>query len=70
MHTQAVLALGRTGLGIVDVTGDAQGFTVLAQLALTVILFNQAASSTKTRGYRSVSAMRRDCPAPYGSADP
>jgi len=37
------MALGPFGLGIVEVGDGTTGFTVLAQLALTVILFNQAA---------------------------
>ena len=37
------VALGPSVLGVVDVkNADAQSFTILAQLALTVILFNQA----------------------------
>lgn len=37
------LALGPSGAGVIDVeNADAASFTVLAQLALTVILFNQA----------------------------
>lgn len=37
------IALGPSGLGLIDVeNADAESFTVLAQLALTVILFNQA----------------------------
>ena len=37
------MALGPSGLGLIDVeNADAESFTVLAQLALTVILFNQA----------------------------
>jgi NhaP-type Na+/H+ or K+/H+ antiporter len=37
------MALGPSALGLIDVeNADAQSFTVLAQLALTVILFNQA----------------------------
>ncbi len=37
------MALGPSGLGVIDVeNADAESFTVLAQLALTVILFNQA----------------------------
>jgi NhaP-type Na+/H+ or K+/H+ antiporter len=39
----AGLVLGPSGLGLIDVeNADAESFTVLAQLALTVILFNQA----------------------------
>ncbi|WP_319450621.1 MULTISPECIES: cation:proton antiporter [unclassified Mycobacterium] len=37
------MALGPYGFGIIDVGTDAESFTVVAQLALTVILFNQAA---------------------------
>jgi NhaP-type Na+/H+ or K+/H+ antiporter len=37
------IALGSFGLGVLDVGTDAQLFTVLAQLALTIMLFNQAA---------------------------
>lgn len=37
------MALGPFGLGVLDVGADAQSFNVVAQLALTVILFNQAA---------------------------
>ncbi len=37
------VALGPSALGVIDVqNADAQSFTILAQLALTVILFNQA----------------------------
>lgn len=36
------MILGRFGFGLVDVGEHTEGFTVLAQLALTVILFNQA----------------------------
>jgi NhaP-type Na+/H+ or K+/H+ antiporter len=37
------MALGPSGIGVVEVeNANAQSFTVLAQLALTVILFNQA----------------------------
>ena len=37
------MALGPSALGVIDVqNADAQSFTILAQLALTVILFNQA----------------------------
>jgi NhaP-type Na+/H+ or K+/H+ antiporter len=35
--------LGPSGLGILEIDSDAETFTVIAQLALTVILFNQAA---------------------------
>ena len=38
------MALGRDGLGWVKVEANTAGFTVMAQLALTVILFNQAAT--------------------------
>jgi len=38
------MALGPFGFGVMDVGSDTQSFTVLAQLALTVILFNQAAT--------------------------
>jgi NhaP-type Na+/H+ or K+/H+ antiporter len=37
------MVLGPFGFGLIDVGADTAGFTVLAQLALTVILFNQAA---------------------------
>ena len=37
------MTLGPFGFGVMDVGSDTQSFTVLAQLALTVILFNQAA---------------------------
>ncbi|HXL62431.1 MAG TPA: cation:proton antiporter, partial [Mycobacterium sp.] len=37
------MALGPSGIGVVEVeNANAESFTVLAQLALTVILFNQA----------------------------
>jgi NhaP-type Na+/H+ or K+/H+ antiporter len=36
------LVLGPSGLGVVEVRADREDFTILAQLALTVILFNQA----------------------------
>jgi NhaP-type Na+/H+ or K+/H+ antiporter len=36
------MALGPFGFGVLDVDADASSFTILAQLALTVILFNQA----------------------------
>ena len=35
--------LGPSGLHVIEASPEAGGFTVLAQLALTVILFNQAA---------------------------
>lgn len=38
----AGLVLGSAVLGLITVDPDAQSFTILAQLALTVILFNQA----------------------------
>jgi len=37
------MALGPYGFGVIEAGTDAMSFTVLAQLALTVILFNQAA---------------------------
>lgn len=37
------MMLGPFGFGVIDVDANTQSFTVLAQLALTVILFNQAA---------------------------
>ncbi|HTI77468.1 MAG TPA: cation:proton antiporter [Mycobacterium sp.] len=37
------MALGPYGFGVIEAGTDATSFTVLAQLALTVILFNQAA---------------------------
>ena len=37
------MALGPFGLDLIEVGTDASSFTVVAQLALTVILFNQAA---------------------------
>lgn len=37
------MVLGPSGLHVIDASPEAGGFTVLAQLALTVILFNQAA---------------------------
>ena len=37
------MALGPFGLGAIETSEDVHAFTVLAQLALTVILFNQAA---------------------------
>jgi NhaP-type Na+/H+ or K+/H+ antiporter len=37
------MALGPFGFGVIDMGTDAESFTVVAQLALTVILFNQAA---------------------------
>jgi sodium/hydrogen antiporter len=37
------MALGPFGFGLIDAATRAESFTVLAQLALTVILFNQAA---------------------------
>ena len=36
------MVVGPSGLGVLEVGAGADGFTVLAQLALTVILFNQA----------------------------
>ncbi|MET0896770.1 MAG: cation:proton antiporter [Mycobacterium sp.] len=39
----AGMLLGPSGLGVLEIDSDAETFTVLAQLALTVILFNQAA---------------------------
>ena len=38
------MALGPFGFGVIDAGPDTASFTVLAQLALTVILFNQAAT--------------------------
>lgn len=40
----AGMALGPFGLGLIEVDAGTEGFTVLAQLALTVILFNQAST--------------------------
>jgi len=37
------MALGPFGFGVIDARTGTEGFTILAQLALTVILFNQAA---------------------------
>lgn len=37
------ILLGPFGFGVIDIGTDADSFTVVAQLALTVILFNQAA---------------------------
>jgi NhaP-type Na+/H+ or K+/H+ antiporter len=37
------MALGPFGFGVIDAATDTESFTILAQLALTVILFNQAA---------------------------
>ena len=37
------IALGPFGFGVIDIGTDADSFTIVAQLALTVILFNQAA---------------------------
>jgi NhaP-type Na+/H+ or K+/H+ antiporter len=37
------MVLGPFGFGVIDVDANTQSFTILAQLALTVILFNQAA---------------------------
>jgi sodium/hydrogen antiporter len=37
------MALGPFGFGVIEAGADTASFTVLAQLALTVILFNQAA---------------------------
>ncbi len=39
----AGMALGSDALGLIDIDPDTESFTVLAQVALTVILFNQAA---------------------------
>ena len=36
------MVLGPSGFGVLEVGAGTQGFTILAQLALTVILFNQA----------------------------
>lgn len=44
------MLLGPSGLGVLPDSDDADTFTVLAQLALTVILFNQAAELGKVRG--------------------
>jgi NhaP-type Na+/H+ or K+/H+ antiporter len=38
------VVLGPSGLGLVGAGADTKGFTILAQLALTVILFNQAST--------------------------
>ncbi len=38
------MGLGPFGLGVLDAGPETEGYTVLAQLALTVILFNQAAN--------------------------
>ena len=43
------ILLGPDGFGVIRVDEDARTFTVLAQLALTVILFNQAARLDLTR---------------------
>lgn len=43
------MVLGPFGAGVLEAGGDTAGFTVLAQLALTAILFNQAAE-TDLRG--------------------
>ena len=40
----AGMGLGPFGLGVLDAGPGTEGYTVLAQLALTVILFNQAAN--------------------------
>ncbi|WP_199255297.1 cation:proton antiporter domain-containing protein [Mycolicibacterium mengxianglii] len=49
--------LGPSGLGVLDIDSDTGTFTVVAQLALTVILFNQAAEldlrSVLRRGHDS-----------------
>ena len=37
------MALGPFGFGVIESGDDTTSFTILAQLALTVILFNQAA---------------------------
>jgi sodium/hydrogen antiporter len=43
IFTALGVALGPEALGVIDVRGeDAEAFTILAQVALTVILFNQA----------------------------
>lgn len=53
----AGLLLGPSGLGVLDIGADTATFTVVAQLALTVILFNQAAEldlrSVLKRGHES-----------------
>lgn len=36
------IVLGPYGFGVIDIGTDAASFTIVAQLALTVILFNQA----------------------------
>ncbi len=46
------MALGPFGVGLLHVTEDAESFTILAQLALTVILFNQASALDVTRALR------------------
>ena len=51
------IVLGPFGFDVIDIGTDAASFTVVAQLALTVILFNQAAAArpvgggTATRGH-------------------
>jgi sodium/hydrogen antiporter len=40
------MVLGPFGFGVIDAGPDTKSFTILAQLALTVILFNQAADSS------------------------
>ena len=46
------MALGPSGLHVLDAGPRAASFTLLAQLALTVILFNQAAQLDVVRGLR------------------
>jgi sodium/hydrogen antiporter len=47
------MALGPSGLGLVETGAGTEGFTILAQLALTVILFNQASTLNLRTVFRS-----------------
>ncbi|MBI3217330.1 MAG: cation:proton antiporter [Mycobacterium sp.] len=46
------MVLGPFGLGLIDVGADAESYTILGQLALTVILFNQAAQLDLNSAFR------------------
>jgi hypothetical protein len=71
------IILGPFGLGVIDIGTDTASFTVVAQLALTVILFNQAVQldlSTVFRRrevtYRRADRGRADRCAARGQAGP
>ena len=46
------MILGPSGLELVELAGDTEGFTIVAQLALTVILFNHASTVNVRKALR------------------